>query len=513
MKKTKRVFSCLLAAALALSFAACGKKDGGNGGSDDTETTLQMNQELVALESDKTLKLAYSSADSLNPFNAQSAINQSLSTLLFDPLYYLNTEYDPVAVIAGNAVNSNNLLTVTVKSGVTFTDSTAVSANDVLYSFNKAKASANYSNSLLNFTSAYVKGNDVVFRLANADAYAANCLTFPIVKNSTADSADIPVGSGRYVYSSSDGVLNYNQSNIRGQAPSITSIRLVNVSDSDALVNSLQIGNISYSFQDLSSGSYTRINAAVNDVVLNNLVYIGVNSKNTLLSNPSVVKAISSAVNREAIATSAYQGHAVTNLTPFNPSWSVVKSVDFSSGLLSADKIDETLNAAGLSEKNALGYRVYGNSAVSLRLLVNSGNAFKVEAANLVATQLSAIGINVQVNAVNFTAYTNALAAGDFDLYIGEIRLADNQSLSVFFDGGGAASYGITLENNAVAEAYKQFAAGSMNITDFMNTFNESMPFIPLCNRCGVSANTRELSTQVTSTQGDNFYNIAQWSF
>ncbi len=233
-----------------------------------------------------------------------------------------------------------------------------------------------------------------------------------------------------------------------------------------------------------------------------------------MLANANVIKAINSAIDRDMIVNSAYQGHAVKTLTPFNPKWSAVEGLDTSSYIVNAEEIENLLSSAGLNEKNALGYRVSGNTAVNLKLVVNASNNFKKETANIIASQLSQIGLNVEVLTLDFNSYINALNNGQYDLYIGEIRLSDDQSLMPFFEKEGATvAYGIDQENNPIIQAYTQFFAGSMNVTDFMAQFNASMPFIPVCYRYGLIAYTRELNKELLSTQNDNFYNIEKWSF
>lgn len=507
----KRASALIFAVILLFTLSSCNNtRENNSAKPTDTDT---LNESLAVVESDKILKLAYSASDSFNPFTARSVNNQSIMTLLFDPLYAVDEKYNSVGIIAKASSNDDTLFSVTIKDGVTFTDGTPLTAADVLYSFNKAKASGSFAASLSNFSYAAIKNSVITFSLKQADAFAANCLTFPIVKNKTADTGDLPIGSGRYILDASSNVLNANSANIRGEAPGITSITLVNIYDTASLINSLQIGNISYSFQDLSSGSYTRINAGTKNAVLNNLVYMGVNSSSKLLSNADLVKAVNSAVNRESIATSAYQGHACVAFTPFNPQWRAVEGLDASTHLLKSEEINKLLDNAGYGKKNALGFRTSGNEAITLRLLVNSGNFFKVETANLISKNLAEFGINVEIKSVSFNDYKYALSVGNFDLYIGEIRLPDNHSLMPFFDTGGEASFGIKQDNAVLTDAYKSFSAGGMTAADFMSVFNASLPFIPLCYRYGVNAYSRELKENMISTQSDNFYNISQWSF
>ena len=170
---------------------------------------------------------------------------------------------------------------------------------DVIYSFELAKESDAYKARLKNFDSASAVGTNVLlFTLASPDPYAVACLDFPIVKTGTSaqdrkkaveelpdeeapKTTDqmLPVGSGRYVLqyeeNENDPVLVAFNDRFRGFYPPMSLIRLVNVTDSTALFYSLEIGNISFAFDDLSGGKYTRVNATISEYPMNNLVYLG----------------------------------------------------------------------------------------------------------------------------------------------------------------------------------------------------------------------------------------------
>ncbi|MEE1011989.1 MAG: hypothetical protein U0L11_08155, partial [Acutalibacteraceae bacterium] len=100
----------------------------------------------------------------------------------------------------------------------------------------------------------------LVFTLERSDPYALACLTFPVVKNGS--EGDLPVGSGRYSVKTSGEttylVVNNKKS---GFNPVIKTITLVPVRDSESVESSLEIGNTGFFYNDLSSGSYSRINA------------------------------------------------------------------------------------------------------------------------------------------------------------------------------------------------------------------------------------------------------------
>lgn len=512
MKKIKFFAAVLLIIALlAGTFSACSDADT----NPSEESGIQGGQNS---SSDKTQKgditLCYSKSDSLNPFFAKGITNQMLATIFCDPLFKVDNTFTPTGVIAESAEINDKRVTVTLKS-TRFSDGSSVSASDVKYSFDLAKKSTAYSASLSNVTSASVSGSKVVFSLSTADKYVESVLTFPIVKSGTADDKDSrPIGSGRYKLdgTAQNPFFSANSKNAAGSSAHFQTIALLNLPDSDALINSLQIGNTDFIFDDLSSGSYKRINATVKEVSLNNMVFLGVNSSNEFLENDAIRQAISAAIDRNAIATTAYQGHSVASSLPFHPSWSELSAAS----IKATQDYDKTqaqtiLKEAGITEKNNKNVLLFNKKPITLKLIVNENNSFRNEAAVLVSQQLEKIGFDVTVSVLSNANYLSAIKKGQYDLYLGEIKLSDNMDLNPLLKKGGSAFYGIKTDNAAIS-AYESFRNSKTTLAQFCDTFSSSLPFIPLCFRNGVSAYSSDISSDVVSYDSDKFYNIEQWS-
>lgn len=457
-----------------------------------------------------TLKIGYAQNDTLSPYTASGTVNQKFSTLIYDPLYTLDANYNAVPIIAESCTVSGVTLTVVLRDGVQFTDGTRLTADHVVTSFNKAKTAPAYQSQLTNFKEAKNTDGNVVFTLNHADPYAVNCLDFAIAKD---PDAAVPVGSGRFVLDSttSPNKITWNKDNIRDVEPQIEEFSLIGVSDNNSISNALKIGNISFVFDPLSSGSTQRVNASSANVAMNNLVFLGGNSKSTLLADINVRKAVSSALNREEIVTTGYQGHAAAASEPFNPAWSVYQDLGRTVQEQDLAAVEQLLQTAGYTEKDASGIYVKENRPLQLRLVVNSGNGFREEAAQLISEQLAEAGISVQITTLAFDQYTQAIQSGSYDLYLGEVNLTRSMDLSPLLTEGGAVTYGIDLKG-AACTAYTQFLNGQIQIADFLNAFNTEMPFIPLCYRNGLILYSRAITVPVVGTESDAFYNIHEWA-
>lgn len=488
----------------------------------------------------ETLTLAFNRDDTLNPYAAATQLNLYLSTLLYDALVRLDDSFMPSPLLAQTVqVTDATHLTVTLRKNAVFSDGSAITAEDVVYAFQKAKASGNYRTLVANFSAAAAQKSTVVFTLNSPDPHAASCLIFPIIKrpSDTSEKAAAPIGSGPYVYNAESETLTLNPKADTGGARFLTIALKTMVSGSEVL-QGFESGGIHYLFDDLSDGNIPRTTA--NDMVVdqNQLVYLGVNTAKPLLSSPEFRKAVSAALDRTVIASSAYTGRARPAITPFHPLWRPASGMAALSANQSAEEAqallqtalsgaavtaptDEAAAAAATTATTAAAGEpdATGDAAettptdtdtnVSLSLLYPSGNSCREAAAKLIIRQLASIGVAVTAVPVSYSDYLSRLSAGDYDLYIGEIRLSPNMNLQVFFHAGGAAAYGVPTAGTAALQ-YAAWRSGEASLSDFIHAFAEEMPYIPLCWRQGMAAYHRSIST-VTPSAYNVFDGILQW--
>lgn len=485
----KKIISLITVLIILLSLCSCG-----------IDTTIINPPEETTVENTVTqskLRLAYSKSESLDPFKATSATNLQILSLMYDGLYKLDKAYEPIPVAAKGAIVSGNTVNVTL-SQTCFSDGTAVTANDVAYSFKLAKTSPAYSEKLKGFDSVSIStSNMLVFNLSRPDPYALSCLTFPIVKNGATGEA--PVGSGRYVYQKNGEeiylVVNPKHADFN---PAIKTISLVPIRDSSSLESSLEIGNTGFYYDDLSDGEFSRINAQTVDVGINNFVFLTFNSESEFFSNVLLRRAVNLAVDRSSISMTAFQGHARTCYSPFNPDWYALSSKDL------------TISPNEAQAKKLIEDSKIDISSKEISLLVNKDNPFKHEAAVFIRDSLIALGFKVVFKDYEEKYYTEAIELGSYDMYIGEIRLTPNMNLSPLFDGtvkSGASSA------SPSAARYNLLLEGNCELMDFINTFNEDVPFVPLCYRNAAASYTNALCEGLCGCDSDVFSDIDSWRF
>ena len=503
-KKITRLISLFLVFILAfsLAFAGCKKEESEK----EEETQADASKTPQAF----TLKLPYSKSDKINPFEAVSMLNQSIGELIYEGLFKLDENYKPIPNIAAKYTQSGKTVRVTLNKAQ-FSDGSNIKLSDVVASFNNAKASPQYKASLSNIKEAKIKDKGIEFTLDKPDPNAVNLLTFAITKGGSKD--EKAIGSGRYTIVKKDQdaklKLNTKKSDFK---PNIKEINLCDVPDIDALKYTLAIGNISFAFDDLRAGDYSRFSASVKDILMNNMVYVAFNKKNEDLRNEKVRQAISLLIDRAEVADKGFKGYAKPTYAPFNPNWDVLSGKDLTI-TKDVDAAIKLLEEAGFrADLKAKPKKGEKKEKLTLELLINKDNAFKVTTADIIKQMLSKANITVNVTALKEKDYKKAVSSGKYDMYLGEMKLTDSMNISSMLIEKGAVTYGIDTKGKA-SVAYEAYLNGSGDVFKFIEEFNADLPFIPLCFRSGIAAYTRSLKYGNKAHINDIYMDIEDWKF
>ncbi len=496
----KRIFTLILIFALtACGLSACGEQTIISPGEPVSRPDETANISL-------TLNLGCSAEYSLpSPYDSDSDLDKALVSLMYEPLYRLDDEFRAFPVLAKEVYEAGDdgSMYVVVDTDRQFSDGTYITAVDVVYSFRQAKNSSEYSAELSAFRSAEAMSLDtVLFSLNSYRVGAADALNFPVVQNATAENEhSLPIGTGMYAKMTHGASILSLNPYYPGDKPYIKAINLVPVSDEASLVRTLDAGLIDAYFDDLSAGAIIETAGRTVYTPMPNLVYLGLNSEYYGLSDPAVRQAIGYSVNRRAIALSAYEGTAKEAYTPFHPGWYRLKDSGFDTSALALD----------FSRASRLMQDADIDAAYSCRLLVYSGNGFKLRAADEIAEDLAHIGIRVIIDTREWADYTEALSSGDYELYIGEVVTPACMDISPLLRGSGSL-YGIS-DSDTTDAAFGQFARGNIDMAAFMDSFTGNTPFVPLVYRDGALYCSRIIAPAADSDWHTPFKNIAEWHF
>ena len=97
----------------------------------------------------------------------------------------------------------------------------------------------------------------------------------------------------------------------------------------------------------------------------------------------------------------------------------------------------------------------------------------------------------------SYDKYLESLKEGNFQLFLGEIKLTENMDISHMVIPGGSAAFGIKSATNtkvegvaeqtaSISDVVNGFYNGNTSILDIETTLQTEMPFIPICYRTGV---------------------------
>lgn len=485
------------------------------------------------LEKTKVMSLLYSYSDSFNPYVAKTTANREISTLLYDSLVKTDNQFNVKYVLAKSVEITEKVCTVSL-CDATFTDGTAVTADDVVYSYNLAKGCARYTHNFYEVASvAALNPRTVVFNLTQHDPYFINLLTFPIIKSGTSGMTDgdgkevHPIGCGRYFISTDGTSLDINK-NYYGKIGSIEKINLINSPDAASTTNYVEIGATAMYYTD--SGDIVRMSGKKTEVNLNRLIYIGVNDSYGSLATHEMRYAISSALDREEICRTAYFNNAVPAQGFFNPSFEPTQAHQTIENKPSLKITVENLAKIGYNNLNASGF--YANSSGNnpvFSLLVNSENDSRVAAANVIVQQCKAAGIQINVVTCTYAQYLERLASGNFQLYLGEIQLLNNMDFTQLVIAGGSAAYGVsnlsdavqsenTIEQPIVQDApckviLDSYHAGQCSISDVAGTLLTEMPQIPICYLNGILFYSSDIVGDVRASSSDIYLEFENYQF
>ncbi len=502
-----RLLCCCLSIVLLLGlFSACGSSALSDTASSQTSSSSS-SSEASPSPAQEILNVGYSKSGGFNPYLINDSLVLQASDLVSEKLVEITPEMGIEYRIATSIVSNGLSVVVALRQDAVFADGTPITAADVAACFNAARTSATYAGAFAHVTDVQVSGDQVLLTLSREDSLFEYLCTLPIVKESELASAQ-PTASGRYTYGS-DGTLVKNTRSLFPEPQAAQTIQLMDVSGFDALVSGLSVGSIDLyatTHESVSTSAYTSRSTTFN---MNHLIFLGVNSSSSsFLAQPAVRSAISTAIDREILCERAYYSAAIPARGAINPLYACVtgkQSISTTSDLALAQKTMEQLGDTRSATDGF--YRDANGARPELRLLVYTGSALKRSAATLIKEQLIEAGFAVTLEETDDFAgvYSQKIANGEFDLYIGEVKLYNNMDMSPFFENG-AASFGIAQSPELLA-AYTAFTQDSSNAEAFEDLFAQQLSWIPLCWRSGTLVVNKQV-TGITPSCSNIFYSM-----
>lgn len=445
--------------------------------------------------------LPYMPGRSLDPVGCADGMQQVIASLMYEGLFRLDGNFEPQPSLCASYTRNEDArrYVFTLRDGVQFSDGSALTARDVKATLDRARQSERYKNRLSGIASISTKNNTVTIALNQPNTSFPALLDVPLVKSGTQDAA-APVGTGPYFFAQEEtgAYLIANQSWWKAERQPVERITLVEASDHDAMLYRFSSHEVQLITADLTGTQAASTTGSVGcvDADTTLLQYVGCNTARAPLDNPALRRALSAGINRENITSAFLSGHGAPASYPVSPS-----SALYPAGLEDApDSFASAVTASGYASER------------SLTLLVNEENSFKKAIADYLAETWTAGGIPVEVQALPWEEYLEALSRGDFDLYYGEARLSADWDLNDLLTPGGALNFG-RWSNPDTSRLLADFASAENRETAMRalcTHLKDQAPILPVCFKSVSVLTQAEVIEGLTPTAAEPFGNLGQ---
>lgn len=430
--KKKQLLSGVMALLLSASLCACG-------GSKTAEGTSEAAGESSEAETSNTLSegtpvpggsVVYGMTQdlaSLDPHVDTDAGTRDVVFNLYEGLVKPTSDGGFIAAVASDYTISDDAktYTFTLRDGITFHDGTPVTIEDVKYSIDRYAEIQGESSAFSSLVDSVEVQDDktLVVNLKESYSEFLPMMTIAIIPQSNEDPAGNPIGTGPFKYVSYTPGQNLELEKYDGYwqegVPSLDSVEFKFIADVDTAFVELQAGTIDIlkyliSAQAETLGDdYKIVQGSMNLV---HAMYL--NSAYEPLSKTEVRQALCYAVDRDAINNFIFGGkshiigsHMIPAMSKYyEPEAETVYSYD-------PEKAKELLADAGYAD------------GFDLEITVPSSYSQHVDSAQIIADELSQVGINVTLNQVEWSTWLQ-------DVYKG----GNFQATVIGFDGTLAPS-------------------------------------------------------------------------
>lgn len=451
----KRILSIALIAACVLGlFSGCAKEVAQSYVPTGDALLMEGEEPPVTTPNDpalKELKLAYAPERSMNPLIGMNLSNRVLFSLIYQPLFALDSKCNPWPILASGYRISDDrkIFTVIIDSKARFSDGSPVRPEDVFATYEAARGSDLYAGHFTHILDFKLNGDDgVTFYMDTPFENFPGLLDIPILKKGQTD-AEFPVGSGPYVFREQEN--RYTLEKIPSwwcdeAVVLATQAEVIDLEVADKqseIRDKFQFEGLGLAAANPMTDSYAdyRCDYELWETENGVMLYLGVNvlySDFFKNDNYTLRRALTKAIDREYINKTFYNGKCQPSPLPTAPN-----SMFYSKSLAAQYTYDPLGFVSDITNFNVP--RDDKNQKRKLRLLVNSDDSARLRTARYIAAELTELGIETGVleyGATGKYTFTDILRAGTYDIYLGEVRLNPLYDLSEFFRSGGRLTWG-----------------------------------------------------------------------
>ncbi len=419
---------------LGLGIAACSSSSHSSGSSASSSKGITVTEEA---------NTGVTFTNNFNPFDVNSLASQlDMNSLLYEPLFEFDAlkpgVIEPELGTKYAWSNGGKTLTVNLRTGVKFSDGTSFTSADAAWTFNtiNSNAAANYSG-LPALTSATAPNASTLvlnFKAAEyanifsilGDTFMVPKHVFSALSNVATSPVTAPVGSGPYVLKSYTTQLVTFTANPKwwGGKPAVTQVDIPYYSGNQAATTALAAGQLDWAGNEIPNLKqlYTSKDPSTNHYWFpgGNTVTLWVNvGKGGPLADAKVRQAISAGINRQELSSKGeygYEAPATSSsglILPEQQSFLDPSLANDISPTANASKVASILTADGY-KKDSKGYWAKNGQEISFSVEDPTAYTDYFADAQLISSQLKAVGINATVDGVAAPSWFTDTQDGNF---------------------------------------------------------------------------------------------------
>ena len=452
-------------------------------------------------EDPQEFSLAYYPTRSMNPLLSDDFTNRVIFSLVYQSLFNVNSDYsvEPILCSSFKVSTSYRTWTFYIESGVTFSDGTTLTIQDVLATYLAAKESGYYAGRFTHVLEISLsEDGGITFFLDTPYENLPQLLDIPILKASEVAS-EAPLGTGPYMLSDSLAGAQLVRCPLWwcGDVELVVtaqSIPLVEAKDPASIRDHFEFYDVGLVCADPCSDMYAdfRCDYELWDIDNGMFLYLACNTRYTdYLEKTTLRSMLTYGIDRETIVRENFRGYAHAVTLPADPS-----SPYYSKSLASRYSYDPGKFIEFLG--------TYGKTKEPIRLLVNMDDSVRLRIAHFIADAFTEYGLPMEVKECTTQKFQQEVFNADYDLYLGMTKLSANMDLSAFF-----APYGNLSRNGVSDEATYSLCLESLanqgNYYNLHKAVADDARIIPIAFFGYAVYATRGLMTDLTPTRDNVF--------
>ena len=392
---------------------------------------------------DSVISLNYNRKYSLNPIIATNHSNQLVCHLVYENMVELDNNFEviPNIITDWRCNEDGTIWNFTLDTTHVFHDGTPVRGIDLSYSLQRCIFSDRFSGRFASFQGCSFSDDTLEVYLGIGNTQFVKLLNVPVVKYGTytVNRDDFPpTGSGPYAFSEDLTQLVAFEDYPGFEHLPVDTIYLVEYQTAAEILNAFEDSYIDIALNDPSS--YSSLGFASSDethsYATTNMHYVVINHESNAGKYVAFRFAMNYAFDREYFADMLMSGNAVASSVPMYPTCSLYPSALADSLNYNIPLCKRILENGGIMDYDEDGKLeiMQGAPDLTLVFVVCSDSSAKNGVVRRFANDMEEIGITVEINALPWDDYIEALENGEFDLYYGEMKLRADFDVTEFFD-------------------------------------------------------------------------------